>query len=61
MQAVEAVQQSFIAHIWEAKELNYWDRLQMLGLYSHQRRRERYRIIYTLRDLCQTPLPLTQK
>ena len=25
VQAVEAVQRSFTAHIWEAKGLNYWD------------------------------------
>ena len=47
IQAMEAVQRSFTAYIWEAKGLNYWDRLQKLGLYSQQRRRERYRIIYT--------------
>jgi hypothetical protein len=28
------------------EEYNYWDRLQPLGLYSLQRRRERYVILY---------------
>ena len=51
VQAMEVVQRSFTAHIWEAKGLNYRDRLQKLGLYSQQRRRERYRIIYTWKIL----------
>ena len=66
VQAVEAVQRSFTALIWEAKGLNYWDRLQKLGhrlwlgFYSQQRRRERYRIIYTwkiLEGLVPNPSP----
>ena len=42
---LEAIQRSFTAKIEGLKSLNYWERLQKLGLYSLQRRRERYAII----------------
>ena len=44
---LESVQQNFTRWISGLKELNYWDRLQRLGLMSLQRRRERYIIIHT--------------
>lgn len=45
-QSLEAVQRSFTAKISEVKELNYWERLKSLDLFSLERRRERYTIIY---------------
>ena len=42
---MESVQRSFTARIAGLKEMNYHDRLRYLGLYSLQRRRERYIII----------------
>ena len=45
---LEEVQCSFIRKIRfeNSFDLDYWQRLQCLNLYSLQRRRERYRIIY---------------
>ena len=45
---LEEVQRSFIRKIRfeNSFDLDYWQRLQCLNLYSLQRRRERYRIIY---------------
>ena len=42
---VESIQRSFTAKISGCKNLNYWDRLKHLNLYSLQRRRERYMLI----------------
>ena len=42
---MESVQRSFTARIAGLKEMNYHERLRHLGLYSLQRRRERYIII----------------
>ena len=44
--ALEGVQRSFTAKILNLRHLNYWERLKALGLYSLERRRERYKIIY---------------
>ena len=44
---LESVQRSLTSKISVYKELNYYDRLKALRLYSLQRRRVRYRIIYT--------------
>ena len=49
--AIEAVQRSITAKIYEVKDLNYWDRLKELKLYSLQRRRERYCIIHVWKIL----------
>ena len=43
---IEAVQRSFTAKVHGLTNLNYWERLQRLNLYSIERRRERYLIIY---------------
>ena len=46
---LEEVQRTFIRKICfdtDESSVDYWDRLSMLGLYSWQRRRERYRILY---------------
>ena len=43
---LEAVQRSFTYKIDGMRDLNYWERLRELGLYSLERRRDRYAIIY---------------
>ena len=45
---LEGVQRSLISRISdkELKDVNYWDKLQFLKLYSQERRRERYLIIF---------------
>ncbi len=48
---LEQIQKSFTAHISPVKHLDYWQRLQALNLYSLERRRERYIIIYTWKIL----------
>lgn len=47
IQFLEAVQRSFTNNITQVKHLDYWERLQKLELFSLERRRERYAIIYT--------------
>ena len=49
--ALEQIQKSFTAHIKPIKHLDYWQRLRELNLYSLERRRERYIIIYTWKIL----------
>ena len=44
--SLESVQRSVTARIEGMEQLNYWDRLKALNLYSLQRRRERYDIIH---------------
>ena len=44
---VEAVQRSFTSKIAGLDDLDYWQRLAVLKLYSLQRRRERFMIIHT--------------
>ena len=46
LQAIEAIQRTFTYKISKAQHLNYWERLHEHKLYSLQRRRERYIIIY---------------
>ena len=48
---IESIQRSFTAHIVNVNHLNYWARLKVLKLYSLERRRERYFIIYTWKIL----------
>ena len=43
---LEKIQRSFTKHITAMNEMPYHERLKSLGLYSLQRRRERYCIIY---------------
>lgn len=43
---IEGIQKSFTKKITGMNELNYWQRLTALNLYSLERRRERYIIIY---------------
>ena len=44
--SIEAVQRSVTAKIEGLENMNYWERIDELGLYSLQRRRERYQIIH---------------
>ena len=48
---IEALQRTFTARIAEMAHLNYWNRLKKLNLYSLERRRERYAIIYVYKIL----------
>ena len=52
IQQIEQIQKSFTRKIWmvNGKE-NYWNRLRSFHLHSLERRRERYRIIYTWKIL----------
>ena len=47
IQQIEEVQKSFTRRIKNLHNQNYWERLKTLKLFSLQRRRERYVIIYT--------------
>ena len=51
VQAVEQVQRSFIRKICGMQQLSYWDQLSALSLYSLERRRERYIVLYVWRIL----------
>ena len=46
IQKLESVQWSFVRKIWSNVESDYWQRLKSFNMYSLQRRRERYRIIF---------------
>ena len=48
---LEAIQRSFTNKISGMENLNYWERLSKLGLYSLQRRRERYIVLYVWKTL----------
>ena len=43
---METIQRTFIRKIPSVRNLSYWEQLKYLKLFSLQRRRERYRIIY---------------
>ena len=43
---LESVARSFTARVSGLEELDYWERLKNLGMYSQERRRERYQIIF---------------
>lgn len=47
MQDLEKLQKSFLKGVELPHNLNYWEKLKYLSLYSLERRRERYQIIYT--------------
>ena len=56
IQSLEQLQHSFVKKIHGMSELSYWDQLKALRLYSLERRRERYIIIYTWKMLeCLVP------
>ena len=43
---LESVQRHFTSKVSGLEELDYWERLQELHLYSQERRRERYMVIF---------------
>ena len=45
------IQRSFTKHITGMNDMSYHERLKSLGLYSLQRRRERYCIIYVWKNI----------
>ena len=47
IQQLEQLQKSFLNGIPSLNHLNYWEKLNQLKIYSLERRRDRYRIIYT--------------
>ena len=51
IQKLESIQYSFIRKITGTRNMDYWKCLKELKLYSLERRRERYRIIYTWKIL----------
>lgn len=51
IQLLESVQRSFTSKITSASHLDYWERLKLLKLFSLERRRERYAIIYIFKIL----------
>ena len=51
IQSLDQIQHSFLKKIHTVSDLTYWDQLTALGLYSLQRRRERYTAIYTWKIL----------
>ena len=48
---LERVQRAFTRKISNLKDTNYWERLKCLKMYSVQRRRERFQIIYLFKIL----------
>ena len=51
MLLLENLQKSFTKKIPEVRNMDYWQRLKQLKMYSQNRRLERYRIIYTWKIL----------
>ena len=47
VKVIENLQRQFTRKLSGMSDLNYWDRLKTLKLYSQERRLERYRILYT--------------
>ena len=46
MLAIDKLFYDLISGISEKREENYWKRIQILKMYSQERRMERYRLIY---------------
>ena len=51
IQQIEEIQKSFTRKIKSSNRADYWERLKKFDMYSLQRRRERYRIIYVWKIL----------
>ena len=51
---IENVQRTLVSKIWHVglQHLSYWDKLQRLQIYSQERRRERYQVIFIWK-ICQ--------
>lgn len=61
IQALESVQRSFTYRISTVGHLNYWERINTLKLFSLERRRERYLILYVwkiMRGICSNDVNL---
>ena len=43
---IESIQRDFTSRMGDMKELDYWDRLKLLNIFSLERRRERYIVLY---------------
>ena len=56
---LEKIQKSFTRKISLGEKLNYWERLKQLRLFSQERRRERYRVIYIWKILENLVPPLS--
>ena len=48
---IESIQRSYTARIEGMEDMNYWERLKKLNLYSLERRRERYMIIQAWKQI----------
>ena len=57
IQSLDAVQPEFTRCFQETKDLSYWEHLQHLGLYSQQRRRERYYICIYIWKILEKQVP----
>ena len=51
IQALEGVQRTFTSKITSVAHMNYWQRISALKLYSLERRRERYCILYVYKAI----------
>ena len=51
LERLEQLQKTFTKKIPEVNQMNYWERLKALKMYSQQRRAERYQVIYTWKVL----------
>merc|ERR1712082_520602 len=51
LRAIENLQRTYTRRFSGLGDLNYWERLQTLKMFSQERRLERYRIIYTWKTL----------
>ena len=61
IEKLEQIQRIFTRKLMNKPEIKYWERLQQFGLYSLQRRRERYSIICTCKILeNMVPCPYSQ-
>ena len=49
IQAIEKIQRKFTKRINGLQDLNYYERLEKLHIYSMQRRRERYEVLYIMK------------
>ena len=46
---IESIQRDFTSRMHDIQEFDYWDRLKLLNIFSLERRRERYIILYTFK------------
>jgi hypothetical protein len=51
IKAIEKIQRNFTKRLTNMKDLDYYERLKVLNLYSMERRRERYEILYIFKIL----------